>query len=485
MFLNRYHRNEHRLKFQVFRSKHVNYYTQNGGNNVTMNADSIDKLPCDVWVEVFQYGCLDEALKVHDLSEAFERACCLAVRKRMTDLRYGISLGVSNIRKKLDSLPASYDSHRLAVLKTVVLLKYLTTEVNIFFSTVWSHSEHKRAWIFLCPHLLPVINEFENLLKSSMNLDVRREELTTFNMRMVLNSHFEFLRKYDSELLARLIDIKGSWNFEIEALDILMCCPSINFQLSLSSVIGDERTYDIASFFGFYNLKPVFQVPDVHNSSLTTEMKKVIILRYLRECVQWENLTFLQTLLTDINDLEFRVQLPTLSDDMRLLLIMRLFDRYETIHHSPYPLLHRNIYVSKKGKYNLLKENYCRFSSCNANMTGLYVVLNTWNQPPENLPLLVHHLRGQLKPLMNEKIVDSGEVCQNLLDCSSSTKYYKKNRKLFLQLCINYREGFNSCPAESIINVIYDSQNICHISSNYIESEPFQQPNVGINIEEE
>lgn len=431
-----------------------------------------------MWVEVLEHGCLEEALRVHDLSENFQRACCLAVRRRLTGLRCRLSRGASLLRAKLKDSPV-VGQVRLSVLKTLVLLRYLITEVNLLFGTVWSYSEHIEGWIFLSPLLLPVISEFDNLFLSSMDLDTRREELTTFNMRMLLNTYHEFLRNYDNELAERLFDMTGIQNFETDALDILLTCPSINCQLSLSRVLEDNRFYDISAFFGFHNLKPVFQVPDVHNSVLTNETKKIVILRYLRECVQWENLTFLQSFISDINDLEFRVGLVGIDEDLRYELILNLCDKYEIIQETPYPILYRHVYLNQRESDKLLIENYCRFASYNANMTGLCVFINISDQPPENLPLIIHNFRGQFRPLFDERILDSDGGCPPIHDCNTNLKDLRHS----LQLCINYREGFNSCPAESIIDVVYDRQNKCHISSNYIESEPFLQFNLDMDTD--
>lgn len=419
-----------------------------------------DQLPCDIWVYVLKYGVVEEALKVYDISENFQRACCETIKNRMIKMLYDVAQGIPKMQFKLKQSPIADDGLRYSIMHTIIFLRYLLTEINVLFSMVWRYSTNEKAWILLCPYMLPVIEEFSNLLNSCLKLELRRRKLrlSTHNVRRLLDKYYDFINTFENSLEEILANLTGCADIEVKVLDTLLSCPSINFQLCLSREVGTECLYNVSSFFGFYNLNPSFQVPDMYKKNLSVLKKKLTIIKFLRECVQHENISFLQSITNDIADLELCLEV---ADNINYQLIQNLCDRYQNIQDTPYSPIFRNCNIVLQENGRTFNEQYLKCVTYNQDMTGMAIFINIPNQPSENLPFILNSFRGKRKPLLDERILqlEGKEWC--FLDCR-----YKLNKPIrhSIQLCMNYWQGFS--PSETIIDVIYDQNNECCISSN-------------------
>ena len=423
----------------------------------------LDDLPCDIWLYVLKYGGLEEALKVYDISQNLQRACCETMRNRLISLLYDVAQGIPKMQIKLKQSPVADQSLRYSIMYTIVFLRYLLTEINILFNMVWRYSSNYKAWIFLGPYLLPVIQEFDNLFHSSINPEFRQRKLrlSTYNINRLLDKYHDFTNKFDNELEEKLLKYTSFTDIETKALDILLSCPSINFQLCLSRTVGDKCLYNISSFFGFNNLNSSFKPLDIYKKKLPIVNQKSRIIKFLRECVQYENISFLQSITNDIVDLELSLEV---ANDINFQLFQNLYERYEKILDTPYSPIFCNCSITETECDKTINEHYHKCVTYNQDITGLTVLINIANQPSENIPYIVHSFRGKRKPLLDERVLQLVGKQPCFLDCSSKlTKPVRHS----LQLCMNYWQGFN--PSQTVIDVFYDQTNECCISSNNIK----------------
>ncbi|KAK9502882.1 hypothetical protein O3M35_011569 [Rhynocoris fuscipes] len=348
------------------------------------------------------------------------------------------------------------------------------------FALIWRFSYYNNIWSQLCHFLVPVINEFYWNIEQQISLQVGHLDLNIYNIRNVFPKWQEFLSLFDNELGERLNSLLPiPIDFELIAIDILTCCPSINFQIAFDFVKGYNITNDnygifnIYAFFKLNNLKTFCQIPNVHNVELSHQKKQYQLVKFLREIVQWENMIHLRDAADNISNLEMKLVLVW-EDPRREKLIKEIQDTYVNIQLIPYePILKRTkiIYINDERHWN---EYYCRFSSCNESMTGVRCIIDIKNKKIENLPLMYSILCGDIKNTLfnivssNDMITFNDlELNKKLIPCNSN------NESSILQLLILYKERLNSSPGQAIINVCYDESNACQVTLKIIESQPF------------
>lgn len=433
------------------------------------SSNPLDAIPREVWLNIFRYGVIEDFVKVHDISQELEKAFCIHIKHEFSSLRHKILQGINSLQSRLKTRRLSDEFYRLMIIKSILYLRYMSTELNVLFCTVKRYFTHDDALMLLCPHLLPVIKEFYQESKRAVNVEMGNENINCFTVRLRFRRYFEFLKNFDDVLEDQISAISNLTPFEINAIDVLTCCSSINSQMSIMRKL-DKNTYNICYFCFFHNLKPISQVPDVHNANLSVKKKLRKLICYLRECTQYENLLYLQGFIDDITFMEFRLNAFALDESMSAELVSNLTVKYDFLQNNVYRPIERHDFTIQYENYTNSLEHYCREATFDQSLTGISVTITCPDQPLENLPLAVHSLRkrtGFSGEVVTENIEE--EFSLNKLEDNMRHLSYK-NRGM--QLCIYFQEGYNSLPSEAVIDVAYDSSDECHVSLNIIRGDP-------------
>uniref|UniRef100_T1I718 Uncharacterized protein n=1 Tax=Rhodnius prolixus TaxID=13249 RepID=T1I718_RHOPR len=427
-------------------------------------------------VKILDYLSYEEACTCAAVCEHFEEGVCYLFKLALIDLRRRIDTEMKACLIKLNNLPLNEEHLRMDYAKLLSFFRFLLTEMDLMFSLVWRFSTLNSAWCGVCPLLAPVLHEFHTKIEQRINVHGRHIQMN-FNLPNTFPKWHEFLEHYDGTLCGQLNALMPRpIDFEIMAIDILTCCPSINFQIAFKRLIGGEETFNIYSFFKLNHLKPACQIPNVHNSQIDDKEKQRLLLKFLRESVQWENYAYLQEFLNEIFELEMRLWIM-FDVGGRDALIQDLHSKYNDVQLSPYQPILKNVLITRTTEGKHWNEYYCRFNTYNESFTGLRCIIDTPNQKLEDLPLIFSVLRGWKHSALH-KIVESEEMINfdnigshfNLI----SLEKRKKRNNLKFQLIIRYRERLFSTPAEAIVNVSYDEQAQSYITMDIIGSEPLQ-----------
>ncbi|KAF6200896.1 hypothetical protein GE061_005343 [Apolygus lucorum] len=451
-----------------------------------------DKIPLDAIIEIFKWLKYEDVVKLRYESSLMNSAVRYHLSNSMIGLRRKCITILPWLKNKLKNLPLNQGHLRFEVARSISHVRYFSKEIELLFASVWRLRNDEGAWTELAPHLAPVIQEFDDTVTSHYNLNVRRHDLTSYWMRHTLSQWYLFLDKIDSGLVERLYGtVSRETPMEIRVVDMFtMAAPSYSMQLGLKRVTGYEE-YDVYGFFRTINLRPIGHVPDVFNAELNIPQKKLTLVKYLRETIQNENMTFLGDLLDRIYQLEFTLlMIPGQSESMfhrrNDQLLERLSECYQEMQMTPYAS------VMKKAKYRvsreLYEEYYIRCPNENVSNTGLHCIVVAPRQEIWNLPLAVPFLRGRRQMLMDhfetvelEGSADLSNLCppfdRQVDDESHSRAELKGSEaKPKLQLIIHYRESYLQAPSEIVINIGYDDNGTCHLTFHNIAGDLLHPP---------
>lgn len=439
-----------------------------------MRLPQICKLPLELLVQILDYLSYEEASMTVKVCQHFERGVCYLFKMGLINLRRRIEKEMNACLTKLSNLPMNEEHLRIEFVKLLSFLRFLLTEMDLMYALVWRFSTLNAIWSRLCPLLAPVFEEFHTKIEQRINVR-RNQNHVFFNLPNTFPMWHNFLTLYDGSLYNQFNTLLPQpIDFEIMAIDILTCCPSINFQIAFKRLIDTEDTFNVHSFFKLNHLKPACQIPKVHNSQYDDKEKQRQLIKFLRECVQWENYTHLQEFLNEISDLEMVLWIM-FDLGGRDALIQKLQNKYNNVQLNPYqPILkYVGFIYAADGKH--WNEHYCRFNTYNESYTGLRCTIDALNKKIEDLPLIFTVLRGWKRNTLHET-VDTKEIIsfENVVSHFDviSLKRREKNRNTKFQLIIRYREQLFSTPAEAIVNVSYDERKQSYITMDFIGSEP-------------